>query len=74
MMIVLAIVFIIIIKSIILVYCFSLVILVPGRSRVIAMKGAIVIVAGGNILDETWSRLSKLYTQSYTSMYQRRRR
>jgi hypothetical protein len=48
--IVLAIVFIII-KSIILVYCFSLVVLVPGRSQVITLKGAIVTVAGGNILD-----------------------
>jgi hypothetical protein len=51
MMIVLTIVFINIIKSIILVYCFSLVVLVPGRSQVITLKGAIVIVAGGNILD-----------------------
>jgi hypothetical protein len=25
-------------------------------------EGAIMIVVGGNILDETWSRLSKLYT------------
>jgi hypothetical protein len=52
-MIVLAIVFIIIIKSIILVYCFSLVVLVLGRSQVITLKGATVRVAGGNILDET---------------------
>jgi RsiW-degrading membrane proteinase PrsW (M82 family) len=52
--IVLAIVFIIIIiESIILVYCFSLVVLVPGRSHVITLKGAIVMVAGSNILDET---------------------
>jgi hypothetical protein len=51
-MIFLAIVFIIIIKSIILVYCFSLVVLVPCRSQVITLKGAIVMVAGGNILDE----------------------
>jgi glucan phosphoethanolaminetransferase (alkaline phosphatase superfamily) len=36
--IVLAIVFIIIIKSIILVYCFSLVVLVPGRSQVITLR------------------------------------
>jgi hypothetical protein len=36
--IVLAIVFIIIIKSIILVYCFSLVVPVPGRSQVITMR------------------------------------
>jgi hypothetical protein len=49
----LAIVFIIIIKSIILVYCFSLFVLVPSRSQVITLKGAIVMVAGGNILDET---------------------
>ena len=33
---------------------------------------SIVTVARGNILDETWSRLSKLYTRLYTSMYQRR--
>jgi hypothetical protein len=52
-MIVLSIVFIIIIKSIILVYCFSLVVLVPGRSHVITLKGAILMVAGSNILDET---------------------
>jgi hypothetical protein len=45
--------FIIIIKSIIIVYCFSLVGLVSGRSLVITLKGAIVMVAGGNILDET---------------------
>ena len=44
---------IIIIKSIILVYCFSLVVLVPGKSQVITVKGDIVMVAGGNILDET---------------------
>jgi hypothetical protein len=37
-MIVLAIVFIIIIKSIVLVYCFSLVVLVPGRSQVITLR------------------------------------
>jgi hypothetical protein len=49
MTILLAIVFIIIIKSIILVYCFSLVVLVPGRSQVITLKEAIVTVAGGNI-------------------------
>jgi hypothetical protein len=36
--IVLTIVFIIIIKSIILVYCFSLVALVPGRSQVITLR------------------------------------
>jgi hypothetical protein len=48
--IVLAIIFIIIIKSIIRVYCFSLVVLVLGRSRVITLKGDIVTVAGGNIL------------------------
>jgi hypothetical protein len=50
--IVLAIVFIITIKNIILVYCFSLIALVSGRSQVITLKGAIVMV-GGNILDET---------------------
>jgi hypothetical protein len=50
--IVLAIVFIIIIKSIILVYCFSLVVLVPGRSQVITLREAIVTVAGDNILDD----------------------
>jgi hypothetical protein len=49
--IVLSIVFIIIIKSVILLYCFSLVVLVPGRSQVINLKGAIVTVVGGNILD-----------------------
>ena len=49
--IVLAIVFIIIIKSIIPVYCFSLVVLVPSRSQVITMRESIVTVAGGNILD-----------------------
>jgi hypothetical protein len=48
-MIVLTIVFIII-KNIILVYCFSLV-LVSGRSQVITLKEAIVTVAGGNTLD-----------------------
>jgi hypothetical protein len=52
---------IIIIKSIILVCCFFLV-LVSGRSQVITLKESKVTVAGGNILDETWSRLSKLYT------------
>jgi hypothetical protein len=52
--IVLAILFIIIIiKSIILVYCFSLVVLVLRRSQVITLKGSIVMVAGDNILDET---------------------
>jgi hypothetical protein len=45
--------FIIIIKNIILVCCFSIVVLVPGRSHVITLKGAIVMVAGGNILYET---------------------
>jgi RsiW-degrading membrane proteinase PrsW (M82 family) len=51
-MIVLAIVFIIIIKSIILVYYFSLIFLVPGRSQVITLKGDIVMVVGHNILDK----------------------
>jgi hypothetical protein len=57
--IVLTIVFIIILKSIILVYCFSLVVLVPGRSQVITLKGAIMTVAGGNILDETWRQIMR---------------
>jgi hypothetical protein len=38
-------------KSIIIVYCFPLVVLVPGRSHVINLRGAIVTIAGGNILD-----------------------
>jgi hypothetical protein len=38
-------------KSIILVYCFPLVVLVPGKSQVITLRGAIVTVAGGNILN-----------------------
>jgi hypothetical protein len=49
--IVLAIIFIIIIKGIILVYRFSLVVLVPSRSQVIILKGAIVTIVGGNVLD-----------------------
>jgi hypothetical protein len=40
-------------KSIILVCCFSLVVLVLGRSQVITLKGVEVMVAKGNILDET---------------------
>jgi len=47
--IVLTIVFIITIKNIILVYCFSHIVLVPDRSQVITLKGAIVMVEGGNI-------------------------
>ena len=34
-------------------------------------EGAIVMIVGGNILDDTWSRLSKLYIWPYTSIYQR---
>jgi hypothetical protein len=30
------------------------------------------MIVGGNILDETWSRLSKLYIWLYTSMYRRK--
>lgn len=50
--IVLAIVFIIIINSIILVYCFSLVVLVMDSSQVITLREAIVTVVGDKILDD----------------------
>ena len=52
MAIVLTIVFIIIIKSIILVCCFSLVVLVLGRSQLIILREVIVTVEGYNILDD----------------------
>jgi hypothetical protein len=45
-------IFFIIIKSIILFYCFSHVVLVLGRSQVISLREAIVTVAEENILDD----------------------